>query len=790
MMSENNMYKANALRVLTKIADKSNIMSIEKMVKTSMVDKSTHVKSSALVSSLSFLEKHPEMVKKMVGDIQNNLLSGNKELQYHALLLLHEIRKVDPMAILKILSQLTKSQSALPSRLAKVQLIRYIKEILTYANLDSRTKEGFIEYLNECLTRNPDMVEFEAAKSLCILSEKMNIDCEGAFKSILDSLCSGESVLKYASLKVLNRLANFNSKEVSQASPEIEPLINDTNTSIASMAISTLLKVCTEVYVQKLLAQISHYLPDLGDDFKIEVIHSVYLLFLRVPKKSTEQINFLLKCLCGEGTEAYKESIVETLMKIGIEGSTEDKEQVLLTLCEFIEDCEYKHLQTHIFNFIANESQFTTNPSLYIRFIYNRVVLEKSIIRAAAVSALGIIGHKIESLRSQIVILLKNCLQDENDEVRERALFYTNMLDYIKEDEESIEASNFVFDSLNFDVTKMEEFLIENKEKLIADDENEEIFDLETFYTDEDDTIMTKSVQKEAEEKKEDFAPTEPHNQPEEAIENSSQNLEEISGFLMDKTLLAQLGIDSPEYSTCIKNITSMTDEYFVQVTTHFHSQRIIMQFKIQNNIEEHKLKNISVHLESPKSKYKILSQINSEDGTSPVIVFASQDPGKIFVTDTFKFKLKFTAIDVDEEGNEEGDYEDEYSLDKVTITVADYIGKQTLTTGQFMNAWEMIKKNEDCVEKLETFQIKFSNLKEAVTGVISFFGMSVCEGSDKIDETSKSHNLFLAGTFFGIYPVLIRGQIGFNSQYGCVLRVGVRSINENAIQTVLECIQ
>jgi len=176
------------------------------------------------------------------------------------------------------------------------------------------------------------MVSFEAAKSLCELSEKLKIDSEPAFKSILDSLVTGESILKYASLKVLNRLASFNPKEVSMASSEIEPLINDPNTSIASMAISTLLKTCTEVYVQKLLAQISHYLPELGDDFKIEVIHSVYLLFLRVPTKSTEQINFLLKCLTGEGTEQYKESIVETLMKIGLEGTTTDKEQVLLTL--------------------------------------------------------------------------------------------------------------------------------------------------------------------------------------------------------------------------------------------------------------------------------------------------------------------------------------------------------------------------------------------------------------------------------------------------------------------------
>lgn len=106
------------------------------------------------------------------------------------------------------------------------------------------------------------------------------------------------------------------------------------------------------------------------------------------------------------------------------------------------------------------------------------------------------------------------------------------------------------------------------------------------------------------------------------------------------------------------------------------------------------------------------------------------------------------------------------------------------------MTAWEMIRQNEQCTERMETFQINFNTMTEAVHGVINFFGMSVCEASDHVEEASKVHNLFLAGTFYGMYPVLIRGQIGFNSQYGCVLRVGIRSLNEDAIQTVLECIQ
>lgn len=73
--------------------------------------------------------------------------------------------------------------------------------------------------------------------------------------------------------------------------------------------------------------------------------------------------------------------------------------------------------------------------------------------------------------------------------------------------------------------------------------------------------------------------------------------------------------------------------------------------------------------------------------------------------------------------------------------------------------------------------------------GVVKFFGMHVCEGTDKVNVTEKVHNLLLGGQFFGSEIVLARGQIGFNAEYGCVLKVVIRSLNENISNTLLECI-
>lgn len=79
--------------------------------------------------------------------------------------------------------------------------------------------------------------------------------------------------------------------------------------------------------------------------------------------------------------------------------------------------------------------------------------------------------------------------------------------------------------------------------------------------------------------------------------------------------------------------------------------------------------------------------------------------------------------------------------------------------------------------------------MDEAVNGVIKFFGMSVCEGTEKISVTEKVHNLLLSGLFMGSEIVMVRGQIGFNQEFGCVLKVTIRSLNTVISNTLLECI-
>jgi coatomer protein complex subunit gamma len=101
-------------------------------------------------------------------------------------------------------------------------------------------------------------------------------------------------------------------------------------------------------------------------------------------------------------------------------------------LCEFIEDCEYNNLAVRILHLLGTEGPKTEKPSRFIRYIYNRVVLENAIVRAAAVTALAKFGAwegADDNIRKSIKVLLTRCLDDPEDEVRDRAALNLKLLD-------------------------------------------------------------------------------------------------------------------------------------------------------------------------------------------------------------------------------------------------------------------------------------------------------------------------------------------------------------------------
>jgi coatomer protein complex subunit gamma len=79
---------------------------------------------------------------------------------------------------------------------------------------------------------------------------------------------------------------------------------------------------------------------------------------------------------------------------------------------------------------LGSEGPKTPTPTKYIRYIYNRVILENSIIRGAAVSALSKFGVNCPDadVKKSVKVLLARCQDDVDDEVRDRATLALEMM--------------------------------------------------------------------------------------------------------------------------------------------------------------------------------------------------------------------------------------------------------------------------------------------------------------------------------------------------------------------------
>merc|ERR1719161_3363123 len=300
-------------------------------------------------------------------------------------------------------------------------------------------------YLDSCLRHKSEMVQYEAARALCSLAvcdeaggsgqTVLGYDISHVTTVLQIFLTSPKPVIRFGAIRMLNRLAQHRPQLAARCNCDMEPLLSDQNRNTATLALTTLLKTGHESNVERLVKQITSFMSDISDVFKIEVVRAVRALCLQYPAKHKTLMAFLSSNLREDGTADFKRDLVEALILI-IGQVPQAREVGLLHLCEFIEDCEYPNLCTRILGFLGEEVPSTSVPSKYIRFIYNRLILENALVRAAAVDALAKIAMKCPTLRKDVLVLLQFGQNDNDDEVRDRITLYTTVLNQCLEDEE------------------------------------------------------------------------------------------------------------------------------------------------------------------------------------------------------------------------------------------------------------------------------------------------------------------------------------------------------------------
>ncbi|KAJ6766098.1 COATOMER SUBUNIT GAMMA [Salix purpurea] len=770
MNSKTDMYRANAIRVLCRITDGTLLTQIERYLKQAIVDKNPVVASAALVSGIHLLQTNPEIVKRWSNEVQEAVQSRAALVQFHALALLQQIRQNDRLAVSKLVTSLTRGTVRSP--LAQCLLIRYTSQVIRESNTQTGDRP-FYDFLESCLRHKAEMVIFEAARAITELSGVTSRELTPAITVLQLFLSSSKPVLRFAAVRTLNKVAMTHPMAVTNCNIDMESLISDQNRSIATLAITTLLKTGNESSVDRLMKQITNFMSDIADEFKIVVVEAIRSLCLKFPLKYRSLMNFLSNILREEGGFEYKKAIVDSIV-ILIRDIPEAKESGLLHLCEFIEDCEFTYLSTQILHFLGIEGPMTTDPSKYIRYIYNRVHLENATVRAAAVSTLAKFGAMVDALKPRIFVLLRRCIFDSDDEVRDRATLYLNTLGG---DGEVVETDKdvkiFLFGDLDIPLVNLETSL-KNYEP------SEESFDIDSVPKEVKSQPL---VEKKAPGKKPAGLGAPPAGPPStvDAYERLLSSIPEFSNF--GKLFKSSSPVELTEAET----------EYAVNVVKHIFDRHVVFQYNCINTIPEQLLENVSVIVDA--SEAEDFAEVTSK----PVRSLPYDTPGQTFVafekpdgiTAVGKFSnmLRFIVKEVDPstgEAEEDG-VEDEYQLEDLEVVAADYMMK--VGVSNFRNAWESM--GED-FERVDEYGLgPRESLAEAVSAVINLLGMQPCEGTEAVAANSRSHTCLLSGVFLGNVRVLVRLQFGIEGSRDVAMKLAVRSEDEavgDAIHEIVSC--
>merc|ERR1719387_1967594 len=181
-------------------------------------------------------------------------------------------------------------------------------------------------YLDNCLRHKSDIVTYEAARAFCKLAAAdtenagghtvFGYDITHATTTLQIFLTSPKPTTRFGAIRTLNLLAQTRPQTAARCNCDMESLLTDSNRNIATLALTTLLKTGHESDVERLVKQITTFMSDISDAFKIEVVKAVKGLCLQYPSKYKVLMGFLSSNLREDGSADFKTDIVDALLLI------------------------------------------------------------------------------------------------------------------------------------------------------------------------------------------------------------------------------------------------------------------------------------------------------------------------------------------------------------------------------------------------------------------------------------------------------------------------------------------
>ncbi|CCF56260.1 hypothetical protein KAFR_0A08260 [Kazachstania africana CBS 2517] len=786
------LVKPNAIRSLAYVLDESTAFSAERLLKSAVVSKQPSVSSAALITSLNLLPISETTIKRFANEAQEAIgdlkqfphsSGANSEYypnstfttQYHALGLVYQLKKNDKMALLKLVKQLSDNGNLLKNQMAKVQLVKLVNDLV---NRDNQLFPQFQPILFNWLSNKFESVQIETAKLITSFASShknarlVSPDLFASTISTLQGLLTVPRVTsRFAALRILNKISMTSPEKIVICNPELESLINDSNRNISTYAITTLLKTGTAKNISSLISTITKFIHDVSDDFKIIIVDAVRTLSLNFPQEWKSIVKFLIDVLKNsEGGLTFKNSIIEAIFDI-VSFVPQSKEVVLENLCDFIEDCEYNEILVRVLHLLGKEGPFTSKPSLYVRHIYNRVVLENSIIRSAAVVALSkfALTKNDSTLKSSIISLLKRISNDQDDEVRDRATIALKLIDFTSaDDENSLIAHDLLQSKKFYDLPSLENklsaYLSSNTDSFSTPFDSASV---RKFTEDEVKAMDLKRKQEQVFNNTSEGSRETPIDMSLESttsIKEQRLDTETYHGASLDQhqeelvaTKYADELMNVEEFkdfgslinSSKIISLTEQEAEFVVSGVKHIFKKHVVFQFNIKNTLTDVALDNVAVVCTSEDAESSKLNETFTLpiDRLMPSIelqCYVAFEKDSDVVMEGFLNNLVFTTRelnpDTQEPYEDDEGFQDEYEIDPIYLNAGDYIESSFI--GDFESAFDELPNEEIAVYNIQ----EDISLQEVIDKLVVNTSCLPLSNTQFAPNDSNSHTLKLFG--------------------------------------------
>ena len=560
-------------------------------------------------------------------------------------------------------------------------------------------------------------------------------------------------------MKILNQLASKNPSGVSGCNVEIENLLTDSNRTVATLAVTALLKTGTENSIDRLIKQMSSFVSEISDEFKSIVVDAVKTLCLKFPAKYSILIEFLGSILREEGGYEYKRKTVESICEI-LNSIPESREIGLIQLCEFIEDCEYPKLTAKIIYLIGNIGPASKNASELIRYIYNRLILENTIVRVACVGALSKFAIDVPESRQDIVKILRNkCCGDPEDEVRDRAIVSLALI-YKETDSENL--------ICYYDPIALELALLEAKTNYSDIAKIPQAIFFKNLET---------SIQK-----------------PDIIKLNDSEDSRQIACDTKITQLPGFNTLGSLIHSGNAKNLNDSDAECHIMAISHIFKNHIVVEFICKNTIPHIVMENVDIKTSlSSDQDVKLLkafpvTSLKYNCTESSFLVLGC--PALLRPLINFDCTVNFAFRDFDESLNvcTGPPTFESFKLNTFEISFIDYV--QPLRIVGFNDAWSSsnLGASADATFELPSLQ----SIQDSVDLLVETFGGKAFDNSDRIVPSATVHSLSIGGLLLtpkAPVPFLVKCRIALVSQ--CIaLEIQVRSSEQSACDLIIGQVQ